>query len=235
MHKCIQRSAQVGVDEIDRETMEMRLVRQEKESGDMRSHVPNMSRRDLQFIGAETGHVRCAQYSWDVETLSFPSESVISMRQCQNVSMSQCLNVSRVDKSRHGRFHETMEMEMRLVNSWDIATLSMRLLTLMRHSLFWDIDETLSLLRHWWDTLSFETLMRLFWDIECSWDIHETYIYVYMRHIYTYIWDSFETLMRLSLFWDIEYSWDIHREVGGWGRDPKKCTGRDWGMGSSTI
>jgi len=25
------------------------------------------------------------------------------------------------------------------------------------------------------------------------------------------------------------------REVGGWGRDPKKCTGRDWEMGSSTI
>ena len=25
------------------------------------------------------------------------------------------------------------------------------------------------------------------------------------------------------------------REVGGWGRDPKKCAGRDWGMGSSTI
>jgi len=25
------------------------------------------------------------------------------------------------------------------------------------------------------------------------------------------------------------------REVGGWGRDPKKCMGRDWGMGSSTI
>jgi len=24
-------------------------------------------------------------------------------------------------------------------------------------------------------------------------------------------------------------------EVGGWGRDPKKCTGRDWGMRSSTI
>jgi len=24
-------------------------------------------------------------------------------------------------------------------------------------------------------------------------------------------------------------------EVGGWGRDPKKCTGRDLGMGSSTI
>jgi len=28
---------------------------------------------------------------------------------------------------------------------------------------------------------------------------------------------------------------DPTREVGGWGRDPKKCTGRDWGMGSSTI
>ena len=28
---------------------------------------------------------------------------------------------------------------------------------------------------------------------------------------------------------------DCSREVGGWGRDPKKCTGRDWGMGSSTI
>jgi len=27
----------------------------------------------------------------------------------------------------------------------------------------------------------------------------------------------------------------IRGEVGGWGRDPKKCTGRDWGMGSSTI
>jgi len=26
-----------------------------------------------------------------------------------------------------------------------------------------------------------------------------------------------------------------YRDVGGWGRDPKKCTGRDWGMGSSTI
>jgi len=27
----------------------------------------------------------------------------------------------------------------------------------------------------------------------------------------------------------------LYGEVGGWGRDPKKCTGRDWGMGSSTI
>jgi len=28
---------------------------------------------------------------------------------------------------------------------------------------------------------------------------------------------------------------DDRGEVGGWGRDPKKCTGRGWGMGSSTI
>ena len=28
---------------------------------------------------------------------------------------------------------------------------------------------------------------------------------------------------------------DPFREVGGWGRDPQKCTGRGWGMGSSTI
>ena len=27
----------------------------------------------------------------------------------------------------------------------------------------------------------------------------------------------------------------VYGEVGGWGRDPKKCTGRDWGMGSRTI
>ena len=29
--------------------------------------------------------------------------------------------------------------------------------------------------------------------------------------------------------------WNIWWEMGGWGRDPKKCTGRGWGMGSSTI
>jgi len=28
---------------------------------------------------------------------------------------------------------------------------------------------------------------------------------------------------------------DLHGEVGGWGQDPKNGTGRDWGMGSSTI
>ena len=33
----------------------------------------------------------------------------------------------------------------------------------------------------------------------------------------------------------ISFLWISCGEVGGWGRDPKKCTGRDWGMGSSTI
>ena len=42
--------------------------------------------------------------------------------------------------------------------------------------------------------------------------------------IHQVIWPSPGTL-RVSVLW----------EVGGWGRDPKKCTGRDWGMGSSTI
>ena len=38
----------------------------------------------------------------------------------------------------------------------------------------------------------------------------------------------------LSLF--THTRWRMSRwEVGGWGLDPKKCTGRDWGMGSSTI
>jgi len=34
---------------------------------------------------------------------------------------------------------------------------------------------------------------------------------------------------------EIHHHADYGREVGGWGRDPKKCTERDWGMGSSTI
>ena len=38
-----------------------------------------------------------------------------------------------------------------------------------------------------------------------------------------------------SNVWISKDPFAIHGEVGGWGRDPKKCTGRDWGMGSSTI
>jgi len=35
--------------------------------------------------------------------------------------------------------------------------------------------------------------------------------------------------------WTLVLSWTARGEVGGWGRDPKKCTGRVWRMGSSTI
>ena len=52
--------------------------------------------------------------------------------------------------------------------------------------------------------------------------IYDIYMYTYI-YIYVYIYTYSETAR------------DVMREVGGWGRDPKKCTGRDWGMGSSTI
>ena len=46
---------------------------------------------------------------------------------------------------------------------------------------------------------------------------------------------------RLIRVWDVTHYWvcwyvrPTYWEVGGWGRDPKKCTRRGWGMGSSTI
>jgi len=30
----------------------------------------------------------------------------------------------------------------------------------------------------------------------------------------------------------VETQTNVRGEIGGWGRDPNKCTGRDWGMGS---
>jgi len=47
--------------------------------------------------------------------------------------------------------------------------------------------------------------------------------------------DSFICVTWLSHTRDMTYTNAWGWEVGGWGRDPKKCTGRDWGMGSSTI
>ena len=53
------------------------------------------------------------------------------------------------------------------------------------------------------------------------------YIYCFWMHI---------VLFGTHLLKSIHTHPFVHtREVGGWGRDPKKCTGRDWGMGSSTI
>jgi len=46
-------------------------------------------------------------------------------------------------------------------------------------------------------------------------------------YIHTSLW-----YVRFDLY---RFFLDMFGEVGGWGRDPKKCTGRDWGMGSSTI
>ena len=47
----------------------------------------------------------------------------------------------------------------------------------------------------------------------------------------------FISISRHDPFWRVTCSIadTLEGEVGGWGRDPKKCTGRDWGMGSSTI
>ena len=53
------------------------------------------------------------------------------------------------------------------------------------------------------------------------------YLYIYM-YVYVYVY------IYACIYRPIGDS-NAHREVGGWGRDPKKCTGRDWGMGSSTI
>jgi len=43
------------------------------------------------------------------------------------------------------------------------------------------------------------------------------------------------TVQRLEHLVGVFKSQMRSREVGVWGRDPKKCTGRDWWMGSSTI
>jgi len=55
--------------------------------------------------------------------------------------------------------------------------------------------------------------------------------HIWMNDITNRNWMSY-----IKCEWDIsEGVNDSLREVGGWGRDPKKCTGRGWGMGSSTI
>jgi len=62
-----------------------------------------------------------------------------------------------------------------------------------------------------------------------------TYVYMY---IYIYIYVNIYMYTRIRhLAHESERATESYtsREVGGWGRDPKKCTGRDWGMWSSTI
>jgi len=60
----------------------------------------------------------------------------------------------------------------------------------------------------------------------CIYIIYTYYLYIFFLYI--------DTMRILYIYTHIRVS-DLYREVGGWGRDPKKCTGRDWGMGSSTI
>jgi len=58
-----------------------------------------------------------------------------------------------------------------------------------------------------------------------------------------HMYASFHIFTRVRLLSPINVSFpdiydsfsDVQGEVGGWGRDQKKCTGRDWGIGSSTI
>jgi len=75
--------------------------------------------------------------------------------------------------------------------------------------------------------------------------IHTAYVMcsklytVYVYTVYTHTHDLYTRLLYTHDLYTYEscvYSTHVCiREVGGWGRDPKKCTGRDWGMGSSTI
>ena len=59
--------------------------------------------------------------------------------------------------------------------------------------------------------------------------------YIIHIYIYIYIYLSMRMSKGIVLEWSDEVIYVTWREVGGWGRDPKKCTGRDWEMGSSTI
>ena len=66
-------------------------------------------------------------------------------------------------------------------------------------------------------------------------------IYLHTRaHTHTHIYTHTPTTYTHTCCrqWEITCSATcahVQREVGGWGLDPKKCTERDWGMGSSTI
>ena len=63
--------------------------------------------------------------------------------------------------------------------------------------------------------------------IQCEWVVMSVCPDV-RHHDYMSYYMIFSSLLYTSRH-------DVRREVGAWGRDPKKCTGRDWGMGSSTI
>ena len=93
-----------------------------------------------------------------------------------------------------------------------------------------------------------QTHTQLYVCIQIYLHIHiyiHPYIYIYMykyiyicmyMHIYMYIYTNIFSIPWLGTTAPLRRrSTPLCREVGGWGRDPKKCTGRGWGMGSSTI
>ena len=64
--------------------------------------------------------------------------------------------------------------------------------------------------------------------------ICNSFVYLYIRLLDASVGVDTATCITLVIYM-CAYVYMYRREVGGWGRDPKKCTGRDWGMGSSTI
>jgi len=64
------------------------------------------------------------------------------------------------------------------------------------------------------------------WVMSRKWTSHATHMHescLAYERVTSHIWNL------------CAHAIHVRWEVGGWGRDPKKCTGRDWGMGSSTI
>ena len=60
------------------------------------------------------------------------------------------------------------------------------------------------------------------------------FVYVYTSFIYVYMCIQ-PSYMHICVHILYICAHVYTREVGGWGRDPKKCTKSIWGMGSSTI
>ena len=86
--------------------------------------------------------------------------------------------------------------------------------------------------------------MLSIWCIDCVWRIKYMVFWVLCIVYMVYRLGSEYCVLSIwcvDCVWRIEYMvfWvlcvEYTGEVGGWGRDPKICTGRHWGMGSSTI
>jgi len=83
-------------------------------------------------------------------------------------------------------------------------------------------------------------ILSVSWKRGCCIDVYvHTCLYTYVYISTHFLLFGLSPGVKSSI--SIEYIQNIYMcvhcvvwgEVGGWGRDPKKCTGRDWGMGSS--